>query len=116
MNGRTDEVGWIVVGFDGQADVVEEVDHLLRVAEISRLSVAEEEEPVEHVEDLRGGLVNGDDDRLVLLAGVVLQRRHQTVRCRRIQTRRRFLRPNFPTFNFVKSHNKVSCLPYFYSI
>lgn len=46
------------------------------------LSVAEQKEAVEHIEDLGGGLVDSDDDRFVLLASVVLQRCHQTMRRR----------------------------------
>lgn len=56
---RTDKIGWIVVWLDGKADVFEKVDDLFRITEISRLTVAEKQEAIEHVEDLRRRLVNG---------------------------------------------------------
>lgn len=37
---------------DGKADVFEEVDDFFRVAKISRLAVAKQQEPIEHVKDL----------------------------------------------------------------
>ena len=55
------------------------------------LSVAKKQETVEHVENLRRRLVNRKYHSLVFLSSVVFQRRHQTVSCRRIQTRSRFL-------------------------
>ena len=48
------------------------------------LSVTKKQKTVEHVKDLRGRLVDCQDDRLVLLASVVLERRHQAVSSTRI--------------------------------
>lgn len=76
---------------DGKADVFEEVDDFFRVAKISRLAVAKQQEPIEHVKDLRRGLVNSQDDRFVFLTRVILQRRHQTVRRTRVQSGSRLL-------------------------
>lgn len=56
------------------------------------LAVAQQKETVEHVEDLRRRLVNGEHDRLVLLARVVFQRGHEAVRRARVQAGRRLLR------------------------
>lgn len=74
-----DEIGRVVVRGDGEANVVEEVDHLVDVAEVRRLAVAQQQQLVEHVEDLRGGLMNRDDQRLALLLGVPLEAGHEHV-------------------------------------
>lgn len=75
----TDKVGWVVVRRDGEADVIEEVNDLVDVTEVGGLAVAQQQQLVEHVEDLRGGLVHRDDQRLALLLGVPLQARHEHV-------------------------------------
>ena len=105
---------------DEKTDVVEEVDDVFDIAEVSRLvyketasvdssgaarasrsylSVAEQQQAVEHVENARGRLMDGKYHRLVLLLGVVLQRRHQVERRRRVQTGRRFLFGTWSSLN-----------------
>lgn len=92
----TDEIGRVVVRGDGETNVVEEVDHLVDVAEVRGLAVAQQQQLVEHVEDLRGGLVDRDDQRLALLLRVPLEARHEHVGRVGVQARGRLLRETSP--------------------
>ena len=57
----------------------------------THLSITEEEQLVEHVEHLRGGLVHRQHDRLALLHRVLLQVLDETVGGARVETRARLL-------------------------
>lgn len=80
MISLTNKIGWVVVWRDGKADIVEKVDNFVNFAEVGGLAIAQQQQFVEHVENLRGGLVDRDDQRLALLLRVPLEARHEHVR------------------------------------
>lgn len=75
----TDKIGGVVVRSYREAYAAEEVHHPIGVPEIGGLSVAEEEELVEHVEYLRRRLVDGHHNCFPLFFRVPFQTAHQRV-------------------------------------
>lgn len=74
-----------------QADVLEVVYDLAHVAKVRGLAVAQQQEPIEHVEHLRRRLMNGDHDGLGFLRGIALQGRDQRGGRVRVQARSWFV-------------------------
>uniref|UniRef100_A0A6B0UJW5 Putative secreted protein n=1 Tax=Ixodes ricinus TaxID=34613 RepID=A0A6B0UJW5_IXORI len=71
------EVGRIEMLLNLEPNAAKEVHHFAYFAKVGRLSIAEQQQPVKHVEDLTGGLVNRHHQGLVLLVGILLQRGHK---------------------------------------
>lgn len=80
---------------DSEAYVVKEVHDGCCVAEVGRLPIAQQEQFVEHVEDLRRWLMDSHHDSLAFFFGVPLEGAHEGVGRMRIQTRRRLLDREF---------------------
>lgn len=57
------------MGFHLQSNVLKEIDNIVHITEIGRLSFAQEQQTIEHVKHLRRRLMHGYDNGFVLLGG-----------------------------------------------
>lgn len=80
--------------FNGNTEVLKVTEDLIHFSEISGPSMIEQQKLVEHVEYLRGWLMDTDHHRSLLLDGVTLQYLDQGGGRLTIETGRRLLRAN----------------------
>lgn len=84
----TYEIGRIVVGLHLQPNVVEETQHFGYIAKVRRLALAQQQQPIEHVEHLRRRLMHCDDHGFVLVQRQPLQHADQGGGGMRVETGR----------------------------